>query len=149
MMIATFDDDQEELMEFFVGVSFYAFLGVFVYFLYRYSLHYFSFLDATTSQGRTVGLIKQCGNDIANTLSLMLRFLVLMVRLNIYDGVDDILDSYFIFVCDFDDDEYFSELFFSIFSVMFFDTDVNDDRSFFLEDELDLSIDFFSLYFIL
>jgi len=147
-MIATFDDDQEELMEFFIGASFYAFLGVFVYFLYRYSIHYFSFLEATTSKGRTIGLIKQTLSDLANTLSLMLRFLVLMIRLNIYDGVDDVMDSYFIFVMDFDDDEYFSELFFSIFSVMFFDTDVNDDRSFFLEDELDLSIDFFSIYFL-
>jgi hypothetical protein len=36
MMIATFDDDQEELMETFTSLSFYAFLGVFAYFLYRY-----------------------------------------------------------------------------------------------------------------
>ena len=71
-----------------------------------------------------------------------------MLRLNIYDLLDDILDSYYIFVCDFDDDEYFSELFFSIFSVMFFDTDNNDDRSFFFEDELDFSADLFSIYFI-
>ena len=44
MMIATFDDDQEELMETFTNFSFFAFLGVFAYFLYRYSIHYFSFL---------------------------------------------------------------------------------------------------------
>ena len=31
---------------------------------------------------------------------------------------------------------------------MFFDTDNNDDRSFFLEDEMDFSMDLFSLYFI-
>ena len=47
MMIATFDDDQEELMETFTSLSFYAFLGVFAYFLYRYSIHYFSFLAAS------------------------------------------------------------------------------------------------------
>jgi hypothetical protein len=72
-----------------------------------------------------------------------------MLRLNIYDIVDDIFDSYYIFVGDFDDDEYFSDLFFPIFSVMFFDTDVNDDRSFFFEDEVDFSNDLFSLYFIM
>ena len=51
-------------------------------------------------------------------------------------------------ICDFDDDEYFSELFFSVFSVMFFDSDNNDDRSFLFEDELDFAGDLFSIYFI-
>ena len=71
-----------------------------------------------------------------------------MARLNLYDFLDDLLDSYYIFVCDFDDEEYFSDLLFSTFSVMFFDTDNHDDRSFFFEDEIDLSNDLFSLYFI-
>jgi len=148
MMIATFDDDQEELLEFFHGSSFYAFLLVFIYFLYRYSIHYFSFLQASSGDARIIGLFSQFLQDMANTFALMLRFGVLMLRLNIYDFLDDVLDSYYIFVCDFDDDEYFSELFFSIFSIMFFDTDNNDDRSFFLEDEMDFSVDLFSLYFI-
>jgi len=148
MMIATFDDDQEELLEFFHGSSFYAFLLVFVYFLYRYSIHYFSFLQASTGDSRAISPFFQFAQDMANTFALMLRFGVLMLRLNIYDFLDDVLDSYYIFVCDFDDDEYFSELFFSVFSVMFFDTDNNDDRSFFLEDEMDFSMDLFSLYFI-
>lgn len=149
MMIATFDDDQEELFEFFHGSSFYLFLAVFVYFLYKYSLHYFSFLEASEGGSRLVGLITQFAKDLANTFALSLRFGVLMLRLNIYDFLDDAIDSYYIFVCDFDDDEYFSELFFSVFSVLFFDLDNNDDRSFFFEDELDFSIDLFSLYFIL
>jgi hypothetical protein len=71
-----------------------------------------------------------------------------MLRLNIYDTVDDIFDSYYIFLGDFDDDEYFIDLFFSMFTVMFFDTDNNDDRSFFLEDEMDLTTDLFALYFV-
>jgi len=72
-----------------------------------------------------------------------------MGRLNIYDGVDDILDSYYIFMTDFEEEEYFSDAFFSMFSVMSFDTDNNDDRSFLFEDEMDLSADLFSIYFIL
>jgi hypothetical protein len=72
-----------------------------------------------------------------------------MVRFFIYESNDDMLDSYYIFIGDFDDDEYFNELFFSVFPLLFFDTDNNDDRSFFLEDEIDLSIDLFSLYFIM
>jgi hypothetical protein len=71
-----------------------------------------------------------------------------MVRLNVYDMVDDFLDSYYIFLGDFDDDEYFIDLFFSMFTVMFFDTDNNDDRSFFLEDEMDLAGDLFAIYFV-
>jgi hypothetical protein len=35
-----------------------------------------------------------------------------------------------------------------MFTVMFFDTDNNDDRSFFLEDEMDLANDLFAIYFV-
>jgi hypothetical protein len=96
------------------------FLGVFGYLLYRYSLHYFSFLQATQDGGRLLNLITQCLQDIANTFALMLRFIVLMIRLNMYDFLDDVLDSYYIFLCDFDDDEYFSDLLFSLFSFLSF-----------------------------
>jgi hypothetical protein len=149
MMIATFDDDQEELMEVFTSLSFYSFLGVFLYILYRYSIHYFSFLAATDAKGSSLSMISQFAFDFLDTIGLLLRFIVLMARLNLYDFLDDLLDSYYIFVCDFDDDEYFADLFFSISSIIFFDTDIHDDRSFFFEDEADLMSDFFSLYFIL
>jgi hypothetical protein len=78
-----------------------------------------------------------------------MRFLVLMIRLNIYDGVDDILDSYYIFVADFEEDDYFIDLFFSVFTTMFFDLDNNDDRSFLLEDEVDFVGDLFTVYFVI
>jgi hypothetical protein len=71
-----------------------------------------------------------------------------MVRLNIYDGIDDILDSYYIFMADFEEEEYFSDTFFSLFSTMSFDTDVNDDRPFLFEDESDITSDLFMLYFV-
>jgi hypothetical protein len=148
MMIAVFDDDQEELTEFFIGSNFYFFLLVFIFFIYRYSIHYFAFLQPSTTEIKILNLFKQFVGDFANHFSLTLRFLVLMLRLNIYDGVDDILDSYYVFLIDFDDEEYFSDLFFSKFSLLFFDTDNNDDRSVFLEDEIDFSFDLFSIYFI-
>ena len=148
MAIATFDDDQEEMIELFNGMNFYAFLSVFVYFLYRYSTHYFSFLEGSKSGGRMFGVIEQFLKDGANSFALALRFLVLMIRLNMYDTVDDILDSYYVFVGDFDDDEYFSDLLFSMFGAIFFDPDNNDDRSFFFEGEVDFTGDLFSIYFI-
>lgn len=148
MMVATFDDDQEELIEFFLNASFFFFLTVFIFFLYRYSIHYFSFLEASKKEGRNLNFLGQFGKDIINSFGLFLRFGVLIVRLNIYDGLDDVLDSYYLFFCDFNDDEYFFDLFFSIFGIIFFDTDNNDDRSFFLEDEIDFSGDLFSIYFL-
>ena len=71
-----------------------------------------------------------------------------MFRFFIYETNDDIIDSYYIFFADFDDDEYFNEIFFSVFPLLFFDPDNNDDRSIFLEDEIDFGSDLFSLYFI-
>jgi len=44
---------------------------------------------------------------------------------------------------DFDEDEYFNELFFSIHSLLFYDFDVNDDRIYSLEEEHEFVFDFF------
>ena len=72
-----------------------------------------------------------------------------MIRFLIYETNDDILDSYYIFLGDFDDDEYYNELLLSLLhTTTFFDSDNNDDRTLFLEDEVDLVLDLFSLYFI-
>jgi hypothetical protein len=72
-----------------------------------------------------------------------------MIRFLIYETNDDILDSYYIFLGDFDDDEYYNELLLSlVHTTTFFDSDNNDDRTLFLEDEVDLGLDLFSLYFI-
>jgi len=149
-MIASFDDDHEEALELLNNLCFNLLLFFFAYFIYKYSIHFFAFLEATVAEGRSLAFaIKQCGRDIINSGSLLLRVVVLVIRLNIYDGVDDVLDSYYIFVADFDDDEYFNDLGFFISPILFFDSDNNDDRSLFLEDEGDLFMDLFSLYFMM
>lgn len=147
-MVASFDDDQEETIEWVHTFSFYLFIGVFVYMVFRYSIHYFSFLQASESKGKFTRVLIQFAQDMVNTFALFLRFIVLMIRLNMYDFLDDVLDSYYIFLCDFDDDEYFVETLFFIFGCLFFDTDNHDDRSIFFEDEVDISLDLFSIYFI-
>jgi hypothetical protein len=119
-----------------------------VYYLYKYSIHYFSFLEPAKGDTKSTSPFSQFLFDALNMIAFVMRFLVLMVRLNIYDGVDDVLDSYYIFMADFEEEEYFSDTFFSLFSVMSFDTDVNDDRSFLFEDEMDFSADLFTLYFL-
>jgi len=178
MMVATFDDDQEELFEMFVFSFFFFFFFIalllflffatlktffliffifFFYFfcllifflLYKYSIHYFAFLEASVSEGRSVSYItKQFFRDFINTFALFLRFFILLFRLNVYDTLDDFYDSYYIFVGDFDDDEYFNELFFSMYGLMFYDYDVNDDRAFSLEDENEFFLDLFYIYFV-
>ena len=148
-MIATFDDDREEFIEMFDVSCFYFFCTLITYLLYRYSQHYFAFLESSVTEGRSVSFItKQFFKDFMNTFALFLRFFMLLIRLNVYDTLDDFYDSYYIFLGDFDEDEYLNELFFSIHSVMFYDIDVQDDRIYSLEEEHDLFIDLFYLYYL-
>ena len=150
MMVMTFDDDKEELTELINLSLFYLFLSIFVVHLCKYSCHYLSFLD--TSRKSTSAVVFLSGQflfDLLNLIGFTLRFLLLMARLNIYDGVDDVLESNYIFLIDFDEDEYYSETFLDFTAYSFFDTDVHDDRSFLLEDEVDLSTDLFTIYAIL
>jgi hypothetical protein len=150
MMIVTFDDDHEEFIEYFEQLMYTCVFYILIYYIIRVGVHFFSFLEASVSEGRTFSFVlSQFRRDALNTFAFIMRLFTLMVRFFIYESNDDMLDSYYIFIGDFDDDEYFNELFFSVFPLLFFDTDNNDDRSFFLEDEIDLSIDLFSLYFIM
>lgn len=150
MMILTFDDDQEEGIESFNQFLFYFFGLTIFYVIFQASIHSLSFLEASITEGRTLlFIVSQFRRDIVNVFAILFRCLTLFARLNIYDLNDDITDSYYIFLGDFDDDEYFSDLFFSINSVLFFDNDNLDDRSFFFENEMDISFDPFSLYFII
>lgn len=136
MFILIFDDDQEEIIE-FMDTNFFLFFTIVILYLgYKYSIHYFAFLEISVGEGRTVNfIIQQFFKDFLNTFSLMLRFYILIVRINVYDTIEDVFDSYYIFIVDFDDDEYLSELFLSIHGTIFFTNDNNDDRSFLLEDE--------------
>ena len=149
MTIMAFDDDQEEVIE-LLDTSFFYFFSIVVFYLcYKYSVHYFAFLEASVSEGRTVSFVaSQFSKDFLNTFSLMLRFYTLLFRMNVYDTLDDFFDSYYIFVGDFDDDEYLSELFLSIHGNLLFTLDNNDDRSFLYEDENDFHWDLFYIYFV-
>lgn len=150
MLIATFDDDQEELIEIF-DTGFFSFFCLLIFFLiFKYSQHYFAFLEASIAEGRNVAyVIKQFFRDFINTFALFLRFFILLFRLNVYDTLDDFYDSYYIFVGDFDDDEYFIEMFFVVYAYFYIDLDNNDDRSFGLEDESEFIMDLYYIYFVI
>jgi hypothetical protein len=104
--LMAFDDSQEEVIEFMDTAFLYVFTLAVFYLGYKYSIHYFSFLDSSISEGRSVGfIVKQVFKDFLNSLSLLLRFYILLFRINVYDSLDDFFDSYYIFVGDFDEGE--------------------------------------------
>lgn len=149
-VLMTFDDDQEEMIELVDNLYFYFFVLLTSYFVVRHSIHFFSFLEATTIGTRSNRfIVTQFKADVLALFSFTLRFYMLMFRVNVYDTVEDVLDTYYIFVGDFDDDEYVNELFFSLHGTLFFTMDNHDDRSFLYEDESDFSYDLYYLYFIL
>ena len=149
-VLMTFDDDQEEMIELVDNLYFYFFTLLTSYFVIRHSIHFFSFLEATTIGTRSNRfIVTQFKADVLALFSFTLRFYMLMFRVNVYDTVEDVLDTYYIFVGDFDDDEYVNELFFSLHGTLFFTMDNHDDRSFLYEDESDFSYDLYYLYFIL
>jgi len=144
-----FDDDQEEVIEFVDTAFFYFFSFIIFYLCFKHSIHYFAFLEASNTETRSVTFIANqfCG-DLSATVSLMLRFYTLLFRMNVYDNLDDFFDSYYIFVGDFDDDEYLNELFLSIHGTILFTFDNHDDRSLLFEDENDVSSDLFYSYYV-
>jgi hypothetical protein len=146
----TFDDDQEEMIE-FIDTMFVAFFIVLTfYFVLKHSVHFFSFLEASVTGGRdNKFIIKQFKADALGVFSFAMRFYISIIRVNVYDTAEDFLDTYYIFVGDFDDDEYLSELFFSLHGTLFFTMDNQDDRSFLLEDESSFSYDFYYIYYML
>ena len=149
MLIAIFDDDKEELIEMLDVSYFFFFIYIIFYLIYKYSQHYFSFLEASIIEGKSVLFIfKQFFRDFINTFALLLRFIILLFRLNIYDTLDDFYDSYYIYIGDFDDDEYISELFFSYHSLLFYNLENNGDMSFSYKEENEFILDFFFIYFL-
>jgi hypothetical protein len=136
------------MVEMFDLLGFYFFLTIIAFLVYKYSIHYFAFLEATDISGRSVAFItKQFFRDFMGTIGLFLRFFILLFRLNVYDNLDDFYDSYYIFVGDFDDDEYLVDLLFGMHSLLSYEYDVNDDGLTMLEEEPDLLEDLFFIYF--
>ena len=109
-------DLYEESMENIMLSFFYIFLTIFAFFFFKNSIHYFAFLEASMSNNQTTGVYMQFGKDAANTFVLSLRFTALMVRINIYDTVEDLLDSNYIFACEFVDEPFDDGFFFAWFN---------------------------------
>ena len=148
-LLMTYDDTNVELVELLNGFICYFFLFIIGYLLFKYSIHYFAFLENSVSEGFSTSFIaKQFVRDVSNTFALFLRFFLLLFRLNIYDGLDDFLDSYYIFFIDFDEDSYFDELLFN-FNFFFYCSDNREDLIFYAPAEYNFWLDLYSKYFII
>lgn len=148
--LMSYNDSNVEFIELMHTTVFYFFLFLISYLIYKYSIHYFSFLEASFTEGKSASFFsKQFVRDISNTFALFLRFFLLLFRLNIYDCLDDFLDSYYIFFCDFDDDTYYDELLIPGFSSLnFYLPDNHTDANIFNDIETDLVEDLFQKYYI-
>lgn len=148
-LLMTYDDQNTELVELIHFFIIFIFVILIFMLLYKYSIHYFSFLENSISDGFSVHFIlKQFVRDVANSFALFLRFFLLIFRLNIYDGLDDFLDSYYIFFIDFDEDNYFDESFI-ISDNFFFLNDNHEDLIYKSTIEYSIWFDLYSKYFIL
>ena len=105
-MIAAFDDEEGFIEMFTAGLFCFFYLQCFL-FSFKYSKHCFLFLEMSIVEGITASFVtKRFVRDVTNTFALSLRFFLLLFRANIYDRLDSVLDSYYIFLGDFDKDRY-------------------------------------------
>jgi hypothetical protein len=150
MEIFSGNDAREEGTMFLDSLFLHLFSGFVTYFIFRLSVHFYSFLEESITGGRSVStLVVQFGRDVTNTIVHLSRCITLIVRLNVYDFADDVVDSYVVFLDDFTEDEYIVDLLAPFGANLFYDVDNQDDRSFTLEGEADTSLDLFSLYFVI
>ena len=149
LLLMSFDDIFGEVIDLFHGFLVVLLIFIILFLLVKYSIHYFSFLENTVSEGYSTSYFsKQMVRDLSNTFALFLRFFLLLFRLNIYDGLDDFLDSYYIFFCDFDEDSYFDEDMLGTNFYHYF-KDNQEDNVFFHPNEQDWLYDIFSRYWIM
>jgi hypothetical protein len=147
--LITFKDLTEESSEALSVLLFKVFLVVYLFFLYKNSTHYLPFLEASLAGRSTVSVLIQFVKDFANSFVLLLRFLTLLFRLNIYDAVDDVLDSNYIFICDFEEDSFFADTLATFYRAVLINTDLFGDKTVFFEPNLDASYDLFATYFLI
>ena len=146
------NDNKIEFVELIHIQLIYFLIFICLFLLYKYSIHYFSFLEQSVSDGKSnLFILKQFVRDTSNTFALFLRFFLLLFRLNIYDGLDDFLDSYCIFFGEFNENSEITNTstlihnsYLGSFTLYYDDSNID-------ITELDFSstYDFFNLFFLM
>ena len=148
MLLLVSDDTSEQVYELVSSYYLIIFTYLILALVLSYSLHIFAFLSLATYSKRSLLLVfRQFKNDIMDLLSLVMRFYVLLFRLNVYDLLEDLFDGYYIFLGDFGD-EYLLDS--SLVLINSFDgfTQNNIEDNFDFEDtNSSIGLDLFRLYY--
>lgn len=105
MLLLASDDISEQVSDLLTSYYLILFTYLILMLVVLYSIHIFTFLALSMYSKRSVlVVILQFKNDILDLLSLILRFYVLLFRLNVYDLLEDLFDGYYIFLGDFGDE---------------------------------------------
>ena len=148
MLLLISDDISEQVYELVSSYYLIIFTYLILALVLTYSIHIFAFLSLATYSKRSLLLVlRQFKNDIMDLLSLVMRFYVLLFRLNVYDLLEDLFDGYYIFLGDFGD-EYLLDT--NLIYLNSFDgfTQNNIEENFDFEDtNSNLWLDLFKLYY--
>ena len=118
-----------------------------LYYVYKYLNYHFHFMNASKGIFTPTSLVSLAFSDGLNIIQFTLRFAMPMIQLNIYDGIDGVLDGYDIFITDFGETEYHPDSSFSPDSTSPLDTNMSGNRLFSLDDKLDIFNEIFSIYY--
>lgn len=140
-----YDDNLSECLVFFNQNFFIFFNFLITVLINSLSLHIFSYLGKSISDGRSLRLIfRQFCKDIIDSLSIILRFYMLVFRINIYDTLEDFFDGYYIFIEDLSEDDNFT----SLLNENYFFSDNYSDNSIFSGSNIYTIHDLFILLYI-
>ena len=126
------------------------FLLITVYFLYKYNTFILLFFELSITLGKSyVYVFKQYLRDILNILAYALRLILLFIRLNIYDGLDDFFDSYYIFIGDFNAYDYLEIIYIYNYNQLYVHYDNIYDQSILKYEETEFYLNLIYMYSII
>ena len=123
---------------------------IILFFFYKYNLFFLIFLELSITAGKSLSYVfKQYCRDVLNILAYMLRIFLLFIRLNIYDGLDDFFDSYYIFIGDFNSYDYSEIIYLYTYSIIPSSYDNLYDKSILNYEETEIYLNIIYLYTII
>jgi hypothetical protein len=150
MLLLMSDDISEQVYELINSYYLIIFTYLILVLVLVYSIHIFAFLSLTTYSKRSLlVIVRQFKNDIMDLLSLIMRFYVLLFRLNVYDLLEDLFDGYYIFLGDFGDEYLLDTLLIPVNSLEGFTLNNTEENFDFEDTNSGLNLDIFRVYYVM
>jgi len=148
MLLLASDDISEQVSELINTYYLMIFTYLIISLIMLYSVHVFTFLALSAYSKRSLLVVlRQFKNDILDLLSLILRFYILLFRLNVYDLLEDLFDGYYIFLGDFGDEYLLDNSLFAINAFEGFSANNGDENFDFEDTNSSLWFDIFKVYY--